>query len=924
MIGLANSRGAPSKVWREEVNIFLGTKPATQKKSVKKAQKKAEHGQESNKRKKREDAYAFASGVARSDACDRSAMEGQDKSIFLPYSNYMYFYGEYAFVRKSQGHHAHAKFTTFKRAVSQLMKDMLREHGLVLKLNTGAGHFEKCDICHNADQLLQNTSHWSKSEKNIIYAYRRRHIAQQFAERIKLRQNIDSTYDMGDDGQPLTALLFSDGMTVVKGDTPRLGKEAAKGDTHHITSRIIGVEVHCGPIHGTLLYYTDNMTQGGANIIIEVTRQAIEDLQKLLANRLTPLDLPQHLILQFDNCSENKNKYVFTYISLLIQEKYFKKVEVYFLIVGHTHASIDQYFSVLSREISKTNFIGSPISLESLLAREGIASNMTGDAWSKERNANDRVKPLVIRKIAVVYKMKDELLPLLNRRIHYYSIPHCFSFELYHGVCAMQYSLFSSHRNMLPRRPDVIPDLESVDSLDIAFKNFSLVGGEASFLEECGGSANNCGERGILQRTKFVNVQSIIVGIGKELALLEKEIIKSMVLNDSHIDLLDKTKRTRERLKEREELMVTDIARQYVKSNSEDQGLIMWLKPGAVRRINPEPIHLKEVVNYLINDCHYDSTGYDVCEIYELDLNLKYERVLRAVECMRNPPRAVPNLRYEKLSLDMKYLKYMKSIHNIPDMSQEDLKEWKSSAALKEIIATASSVFTDIVSQKITLTGDDEYEYGSFKLTRAELIFYYERLTVRGICLSLLAEFEKELSSVGYSLIRLVRPSEQDPERALALKEGHERHLSQFDHFVSNLLTKTAHNVEEGAQLISHEGNSLRSNLSVSRSRAAVDNFTGGQSNSQVATIPDGDVTIEMLLNIPRLTIARLIEIGKDEGVDLTKFKKGSMKKDDYIAAFVKHREELANVSTRAHGVDEDGESLTSVQAGKRQRTLSS
>ena len=33
---------------------------------------------------------------------------------------------------------------------------------------------------------------------------------------------------------------------------------------------------------------------------------AIEDLQKLLANRITPLDLPQHLILQFDNCSENK------------------------------------------------------------------------------------------------------------------------------------------------------------------------------------------------------------------------------------------------------------------------------------------------------------------------------------------------------------------------------------------------------------------------------------------------------------------------------------------------------------------------------------------------------------------------------------------------------------------------------------------
>lgn len=98
------------------------------------------------------------------------------------------------------------------------MKDyLLDEKGLVVKLNGGKGTFEKCDICHNAEQLLRGNRQWGKSERNIIYAYRRRHIVQQFAERIKLRQNITSTYEIGDDGQPLVALLFSDGMTVVKG-----------------------------------------------------------------------------------------------------------------------------------------------------------------------------------------------------------------------------------------------------------------------------------------------------------------------------------------------------------------------------------------------------------------------------------------------------------------------------------------------------------------------------------------------------------------------------------------------------------------------------------------------------------------------------------------------------------------------------------
>jgi hypothetical protein len=46
-----------------------------------------------------------------------------------------------------------------------------------------------------------------------------------------------------------------------------------KGDTKKITSRIIGVEVHCGPVHEVFLYYTDNLVDGGANIMIEIQRQ---------------------------------------------------------------------------------------------------------------------------------------------------------------------------------------------------------------------------------------------------------------------------------------------------------------------------------------------------------------------------------------------------------------------------------------------------------------------------------------------------------------------------------------------------------------------------------------------------------------------------------------------------------------------------
>ena len=57
----------------------------------------------------------------------------------------------------------------------------------------------------------------------------------------------------------------------------------------------------------------------------------------------------------------------------------------------------------------------------------------------------------------------------------------------------------------------VVADLEAVSSLDIAFKNFSLVGGEEAFVGECGGSAN-LDRGGLLQNAKIVNVSSLFWG----------------------------------------------------------------------------------------------------------------------------------------------------------------------------------------------------------------------------------------------------------------------------------------------------------------------------------------------------------------------------------------------------------------------------
>ena len=89
--------------------------------------------------------------------------------------------------------------------------------------------------------------------------------------------------------QPVAALFFMDAMTHSKGNTPAYktggSGRSSSGDVnaHHFTARVIGVEVVCGNISGKLIYYTDNLVGGGTNVMIEVLRLAIRDLEQLLA-----------------------------------------------------------------------------------------------------------------------------------------------------------------------------------------------------------------------------------------------------------------------------------------------------------------------------------------------------------------------------------------------------------------------------------------------------------------------------------------------------------------------------------------------------------------------------------------------------------------------------------------------------------------
>jgi hypothetical protein len=95
---------------------------------------------------------------------------------------------------------------------------------------------------------------------------------------------------------------------------------------------------------------------------------------------------------------------MFGYLSMLVEAKIFNTIYINFMIVGHTHSTIDQYFSVFSTCIKGKAFIASSLSLEELLktAHKGESINK---------------RPSFVKKLSVYYNYKAFLQPYLNTTI---------------------------------------------------------------------------------------------------------------------------------------------------------------------------------------------------------------------------------------------------------------------------------------------------------------------------------------------------------------------------------------------------------------------------------------------------------------------------------------------------------------------------
>ncbi len=223
----------------------------------------------------------------------------------------------------------------------------------------------------------------------------------------------------------------------------------------------------------------NDFVSDGANLMIEVMKLAQEKLAELLDGR--KLRMPRTIVFQADSCRSNKNKTVFAYLSHLVQEKVYDTIHFNFLMVGHTHCSIDQYFSVLSTRICQNLYILSPMSMVDLLM-----------------GAHKRVEqqPICFHWITAVHDWTSFYKPFLCTVLSGHSFARRYRLQIFGGRPCCQYLMSSPVREddaiWLPEHPDLsadeVLDLNKhlIECSVIPHATLDSVGGEEelrSFLE---------------------------------------------------------------------------------------------------------------------------------------------------------------------------------------------------------------------------------------------------------------------------------------------------------------------------------------------------------------------------------------------------------------------------------------------------------
>ena len=194
--------------------------------------------------------------------------------------------------------------------------------------------FAKCTQCTQFRELETSQKRKDKAGWDAAHAKQRRHIADVLLERRHYHSN------------RLRAILDPDTYMSLIIDGADQGKHLLPHfcNRSHLSDEAVKQHLYAyGAIsHGRKAYtfLLPGHVAQGHDVTIEVLWRVINDVQSE-EGRVPPV-----LLLQLDNTTkQNKGRFLFAFLALLVHHNVFDKVLVSFLPVGHTHEDIDQMFS---------------------------------------------------------------------------------------------------------------------------------------------------------------------------------------------------------------------------------------------------------------------------------------------------------------------------------------------------------------------------------------------------------------------------------------------------------------------------------------------------------------------------------------------------------------------------------------------------
>ena len=158
---------------------------------------------------------------------------------------------------------------------------------------------------------------------------------------------------------------------------------------------------------------------------------------------------------------------MFCYSSLLVETGLVDEVNLSFLVVGHTHCNLDQEFSVHSRKISKSAWIGSPLAMQELylMARKEAENEEEKTHDDDQRGRSKKMKSRITLGVQLqyIFDWKSFFRPVVNKNIKYFQVPHRFKISRVNEVAICQYMLFTDESL---EKEEWLPPLGSFKSSD--------------------------------------------------------------------------------------------------------------------------------------------------------------------------------------------------------------------------------------------------------------------------------------------------------------------------------------------------------------------------------------------------------------------------------------------------------------------------